>query len=51
MNPNDLIADDSASGENGKKSIFQNEMVIGFLVFVLALIGYVVLKTSKKKKF
>lgn len=51
MNPNDLIADDSASGENGKKSIFQNEMVIGFLVFILALIGYVILKTSKKKKF
>lgn len=51
IDPNQLLSEENGSGEGGKKSIFQNEMVIGFLVLILALIGYVVLKTSKKKKF
>lgn len=51
IDPNQLLSEDSGSGEDGKKSIFKNEMVIGFLVLILALIGYVILKASKKKKF
>lgn len=49
IDPNQLLSEESPV-ENNKKSFFKNKMVIGFLLFLLALIGYVVAKIYQKKK-
>lgn len=50
MNPNDLIADDTAVSDEGKGGLLKNEMFLGFLLLLLAAAAYVGFKIYQKKK-
>ncbi|AGH95062.1 hypothetical protein [Pseudobdellovibrio exovorus] len=49
--PTDLIApEETAAHAKAKKSIFQNEMLIGLALFILAVLGYVGMKIYQKRR-
>lgn len=49
--PADLLASEDADvSSNGQKSIFKNEMVIGFALLILAILGYIGFKIYIKNK-
>lgn len=49
--PADMIGDDSGGGSgDGKKGLFKNEMFLGFLILVLAAIGYIGFRIYSKRK-
>lgn len=46
--PSDLLASDEGAN-SGKKSIFKNEMFLGFALFILAILIYIGLKIYQKR--
>jgi hypothetical protein len=50
MNPNDLIADESANTDDEKGGLLKNEMFLGFLLLLIAAAIYIGIKIYQKKK-
>lgn len=49
--PHDLIApEETAANTKAKKGIFQNEMLIGLALFILAVLGYIGMKVYQKRR-
>lgn len=50
IDPNSLIADDTAGNDEGRGGLFKNELFLGFLLLLLAALAYVGVKIYQKKK-
>jgi len=48
--PADLLAADESADSSNKKSIFKNELFLGFVLFLLAALAYIGLKIYQKRK-
>lgn len=47
--PADLISDEGGSGSDSKKSLFKNEMFLGFIILILAALGYIGYRIYSKR--
>jgi len=48
--PSDLLASEETDGQKSGKSIFKNEVLLGFALFILAVLFYIGLKFYQKRK-